>query len=235
VDTDTLAGRAEQIRTRVAGAAERSGRSAEAVTIVAVSKTVPSKTIRAAYDLGFTTFGENRVQEAEAKIAALPLPGIHWDLIGHLQTNKVARASGLFGRIESVDSLRLAQRLNSAVAEHNRTLPILLEVNVGGESSKSGFAPDELMAAAAALTEFTNLWPQGVMTIAPMAEDPEQVRPIFQRLRSLRDQLRAQALPDRDGCWSELSMGMTDDFEVAIEEGATIVRIGRALFGVRPT
>jgi pyridoxal phosphate enzyme (YggS family) len=235
VDIDTLAGRAEQIRARVAGAAERSGRPAEAVTIVAVSKTLPPDSIRAAYDLGFTTFGENRVQEAETKIAALPLPGIHWELIGHLQTNKVVRASRLFGRIQSVDSLRLAERLSSAMAEHNRTLPILLEVNVGGESSKSGFAPDELMAAAAALSKLANLWPQGLMTVAPMVEDPDQVRPIFQRLRSLRDQLRAQAQPDRDGRWNELSMGMTDDFEVAIEEGATIVRIGRALFGVRPT
>jgi pyridoxal phosphate enzyme (YggS family) len=205
------------------------------VTIVAVSKTVPPETIRAAYDLGFTTFGENRVQEAETKIAALPLPGIHWELIGHLQTNKVARASRLFGRVESVDTLRLAELLSSAMSEHNRTLPILLEVNVGGESSKSGFAPDELIAAAAALTKLSNLWPQGLMTIAPIAEDPDQVRPIFQRLRSLRDQLRARALPGRDGCWNELSMGMTDDFEVAIEEGATIVRIGRALFGIRPT
>jgi pyridoxal phosphate enzyme (YggS family) len=205
------------------------------VTVVAVSKTIPPETIHAAYELGFTTFGENRVQEAESKIAALPLPAIHWELIGHLQTNKAARASELFERIESVDSLRLAVRLSSVVAQDNRTLPILLEVNVGGESSKSGFAPDEVMAAAAALSKLANLWPQGLMTIAPMAQDPEQVRPIFQRLRSLRDQLRAQALPDRAGCWNELSMGMTDDFEVAIEEGATIVRIGRALFGARPT
>jgi pyridoxal phosphate enzyme (YggS family) len=235
VDRDTLADRAEQIRDRVAGATRRSGRPAEAVTIIAVSKTVPVETIRAAYDLGFTTFGENRVQEARAKIAALSLPAVQWELIGHLQTNKVAWAAELFQRIESVDSLRLAERLSGAAAEQNRTLPILLEVNVGGEISKSGFAPDELMAAAAALTKFTNLRPQGLMTIAPMAQDFEQVRPIFQQLRYLRDQLRAQALPGMDDCWNELSMGMTDDFEVAIEEGATIVRIGRALFGGRPT
>ncbi|MGO8949429.1 MAG: YggS family pyridoxal phosphate-dependent enzyme [Ktedonobacterales bacterium] len=232
-DTDTLARRAEQLRARVAGAAKRSGRLEESVTIVGASKTVPVESIRAAFDLGFTTFGENRVQEARLKIASLPLPGIQWELIGHLQTNKAARATELFARIESVDSLRLAQALNGAAAQQGRILPILLEVNVSGEATKSGLRPDELMDAFVALTELTSLRPEGLMTVAPLAQDPEQVRPIFQQLRSLRDQLRAQ--PGFDGRWHELSMGMSDDFEVAIEEGATIVRIGRALFGARPT
>lgn len=230
---DTLAGRAEQIRAHVAEAAKHSGRSAEAVTIVAVSKTVSAEMVRAAFNLGFSTFGENRVQEARVKIEALPLPGIRWELIGHLQTNKAVRAAELFQRIQSVDSLRLAEALNSAAGSEERVLPILLEVNVAGETSKSGFAPDELMHAATALTRLASLRPEGLMTIAPLTEDSEQIRPVFRQLGSLRDQLRQRRLPGMDDCWGELSMGMSNDFEVAIEEGATIVRIGRALFGER--
>jgi PLP dependent protein len=232
---DTLARRAEEIRARVATAAGRSGRPANAVCIVAVSKTISPDAIHQVFDLGFTTFGENRVQEARSKIPALPLPGISWELIGHLQTNKVARAIDLFSRIESVDSLRLAEALNEAAARQGRILPILLEVNVAQEASKSGLAPDDLLPVAAALRSLPALRPEGLMTVAPMVDDAEDVRPTFQRLRSLRDELRGddRASGGDAGLWSELSMGMSDDFEVAIEEGATIVRIGRALFGAR--
>ena len=232
---DTLARRAEEIRARVAEAANRSGRPANAVTIVAVSKTISPDAIRQAFDAGFTTFGENRVQEARDKIPALPLPGIRWELIGHLQTNKVARAVALFNRIQSVDSLRVAEALHEAAARQGRVVPILLEVNVAHEASKSGLAPDELLPIAAALQGLPALRPEGLMTVAPLVEDAEGVRPIFQQLRRLRDQLRRDDRTSSGdaGLWRELSMGMSDDFAVAIEEGATIVRIGRALFGAR--
>jgi pyridoxal phosphate enzyme (YggS family) len=190
--------------------------------------------IRDAFDLGFTVFGENRVQEAQSKIPALHLAGICWELVGHLQTNKAMRATSLFQRIESVDSLRLAEVLNSAMAQQGRVLPILLEVNVAGEASKSGLSPDQLLGAAEAIVSLSHLRPEGLKTVAPLTDDPEQVRPIFRKLRELREQLKSRALPRLDECWNELSMGMSDDFEVAIEEGATIVRIGRALFGPRP-
>ncbi len=233
-DPDTLAARADQVRLRVALATERSGRVTGSVTIIAVSKTVDIDSIHAAFDLGFAVFGENRVQEAQSKIPALPLAGIHWELIGHLQTNKAMRATSLFQRIESVDSLRLAEFLNRAMEQQGRVLPILLEVNVAGETNKSGLAPDQLLAAAEAIASLSNIRPEGLMTVAPLTDDPEQVRPIFRKMRELREQLKSRALPRLDECWNELSMGMSDDFEVAIEEGATIVRIGRALFGLRP-
>ncbi len=234
VDPDTLPSRAERLHLRVAEAAKRCGRPPDAVSIIAVSKTVEVEAIRAAFELGFTTFGENRVQEARSKVASLPLAGIQWELIGHLQSNKAARATEVFNRIQSVDSLRLAELLNSAAAQQGRVLPILLEVNVSGEATKSGLSPDQVIDAAAALAALTNLRPDGLMTIAPLTDEPERVRPVFRELRQLREQLRDRGLPATDGCWNELSMGMSDDFEVAIEEGATIVRIGRALFGLRP-
>lgn len=227
-----LAARIRAVRARVAAAAERSGRQPGDVLIVAVSKTVDAAHVRLAYELGLKTFGENRVQEARSKIAALRVPLIRWELIGHLQTNKVARAVELFARIQSVDSLRLAEALEARAAQLQCTLPILLEVNVTGEASKSGFAPAEVPAAARAIAALPHLRPEGLMTVAPIVADPEQARPIFRALRTLRDELRAER---PEGGWVHLSMGMTDDFEVAIEEGATIVRIGRALFGDRPT
>jgi pyridoxal phosphate enzyme (YggS family) len=225
---DTLAQRAVEVRARVAAAAGRSGRTEAAVQIVAVSKTIPAATVQRAFELGFTTFGENRVQEARGKIQDLPLPGIRWELIGHLQTNKAARAVQLFSRVQSVDSLRLAELLHHEASQLGLVLPILLEVNIAGESSKSGFAPGELVAAVAALRHLSALRPEGLMTIAPIVADSQEVRPVFRELVRWRDRLRQES----DG-WNALSMGMSDDFEVAIEEGATIVRIGRALFGAR--
>lgn len=239
-----LAARLAAVRERIAIAAQRSGRSAADVALVAVTKTVPVATIRAAHALGLVTFGENRVQEARDKIAQLALPGVRWELIGHVQTNKAALAAQLFDRVQSLDSVRLARLLDARAASLGRRLSVLLEVNVAGEASKSGFAPDELLAAATEIAALPHLAPEGLMTVAPLVENLEQVRLVFRRLRELRDRLRASVpLGDREQpgergaagqTWGQLSMGMSDDFEVAIEEGATLIRLGRALFGTRP-
>lgn len=218
-----IAENVQLLRRRVERAAERAGRSPAAVTIVAVSKTFPAEAIVEALAAGLTHIGENRVQEAKPKVTALAATGQHptWHLVGHLQTNKVKEALALFDVIQSVDSLRLAEALSGRA---QRPMPVLLEVNVAGETSKYGFAPEEVMAAAEAVARLPHLEVRGLMTVAPLVDDPEEVRPVFRRLRELRDAL---GLPD-------LSMGMTDDCEVAIEEGATMVRIGRAIFGERP-
>lgn len=229
-----LADRLAAARSRVAAAARRAGRDPDDVTLVAVTKTIPAPLVAQAYGLGMTIFGENHVQEARAKRAELPLEGARWELIGHLQTNKVAPALDLFDRIQSVDSLRLAQALDARAAALGRVVPILLEVNVAGETSKSGFAPDDLFTVARAIAALPHLRPEGLMTIAPLADAPERARPVFARLRALRDGLRRELPIGTDGGWPELSMGMSDDFEVAVEEGATLVRLGRALFGERP-
>ncbi|HEU0027629.1 MAG TPA: YggS family pyridoxal phosphate-dependent enzyme [Ktedonobacterales bacterium] len=242
---DALAERARAIQTRIAAAARRADRTAESVTLIAVTKTVPAERVLAAAALGLTVFGENRVQEARDKrvrLAALAegdpnaarlLGRMRWELIGHLQTNKSGRALELFDRIQSVDSLRLAEALSARATVLNRTLPILLEVNVAGEGSKSGFAADEAENVARVIAALPMLRIEGLMTVAPLVPDPEQARPVFRRLRELHDHLRA-AVPLGEEGWRELSMGMSDDFEVAIEEGATLVRIGRGLFGERP-
>lgn len=227
---DRIIANIHRLRARVTAAAERAGRSADDITIVAVTKTVPIEHIEVAYHVGLKNFGENRVQEARSKIAALRLPLIKWHLIGHLQSNKVARAVELFASIQSVDSVHLAVALDRHAAMRERILPILLEVNISGEQSKYGFAPHELWQALPRLRTLQHLQIEGLMTIAPLSQNPEDARPIFRGLRSLRDQLRDQA-PDIH--WKHLSMGMTDDFEIAIEEGATIIRIGRAIFGER--
>jgi pyridoxal phosphate enzyme (YggS family) len=226
-----LAARVRAVRQRVAAAAERAGRAPEDVTIIAVSKTVDAERVRGAYELGLKTFGENRVQEARGKIAALKLPLIRWELIGHLQTNKVARAADLFARVQSVDSLRLALALDDAAARLGHVLPVLLEVNVAGEASKQGLALADVEPVARAVVALPHLRVEGLMTIAPQVSDPDAVRPVFRALRDLRARLREQVPAS---AWEHLSMGMTDDFEVAIAEGATLVRIGRALFGERP-
>ena len=218
----TIADRVAHVRQRVERAAERAGRSPADVTIVAVSKGFPPSAIDEAVVAGIADLGENRVQEAAAKIVALrPLP-ITWHLVGHLQTNKAKTALELFDIIHSVDSLHLAQVLSRP--DRSGPLPILLEVNVAAEASKFGFAPAEVAAAAQVVARLPHLDLRGLMTVAPFVSDPETVRPVFRELRRLRDALGLR----------ELSMGMTDDFEVAIEEGATLVRIGRAIFGERP-
>ena len=236
------------VRARMASAAARAGRDPAETRLVAVTKTVPAERLVAAAALGLTTFGENRVQEARDKRERLAqlaeadprvadlLANVRWELIGHLQTNKAARALELFARVQSVDSPHLAEALSARAVAMGRTLPILLEVNIGEEPSKSGFAPDaSLVAAARSIVTLPGLRAEGLMCVAPIVERPEQARPYFRALRGLRDQLRAEVPQGHTGGWDELSMGMTDDFEVAIEEGATSVRIGRGLFGVRPT
>ena len=231
--TTTLETRLRAIRDRIGEAATHANRTPDEIHLIAVSKTVPVEVLRDAYALGLRVFGENRVQEAQEKIAALALPDIRWELIGHLQTNKANRAAELFARVQSVDSVRLAEALSTRALALGKTLPILLEVNVAGEESKSGFALEETLAAARVIANLPGLRPEGLMTIAPLVDNPEEVRPVFRVLRELRDRLR-EAIPlTSDGGWPELSMGMSDDFAVAIEEGATLIRLGRALFGAR--
>jgi len=216
----TIAERVAHVRQQVERAAERSGRSPADVAIVAVSKSFPSQAIEEAAAAGIAHVGENRVQEAAAKIPGLRRLPVTWHLVGHLQANKAKTALELFDIIHSVDSLHLAEVLSHRA---QRPLPVLLEVNVASEASKFGFPPSEVIAAAQAVARLPHLDLRGLMTVAPWASDPQAVRPVFRHLRRLGVAL---GLP-------ELSMGMTDDFEVAIEEGATLVRIGRAIFGER--
>jgi len=229
----SLAANLQQVQARIGAAAARAGRDPAEVILVPITKTVPPDTIRAAHDLGLRVFGENRVQEAQAKAAALAdLPDLRWHLVGHLQRNKAKVAVGLFDVIHSVDSVRLAQALSQRATAAGGTVPVLLEVNVAGEATKFGFAPAELPDVAPAIIELPGLAVWGLMTVAPLAPDPEEVRPVFRQLRTLRDVLaRRTQCPAHP--WLHLSMGMTDDYEVAIEEGATMVRIGRAIFGER--
>ncbi len=212
----------QEIRRRIAHACERVGRSPDEITLVVVTKTVGPAAIRAALQAGAGHFGENRVQEAGTKL--LELEGLRdqftWHMLGHLQTNKVKTAAEIFDIIQSVDSVRLAEVLRRHA---QRTIPILLEVNISGEDSKGGFSAGELPRAMKEIERMPNLAIKGLMTIAPLAGDPEEVRPVFRRLKELGSSIGLE----------HLSMGMTDDFEVAIEEGATIVRIGRAIFGER--
>ena len=210
------------LEQRVAKACQRAGRSPGEVTVVAVTKTIEVPDIEAVFNAGIRDFGESRVQEAKPKIELLESlkPEVTWHMVGHLQTNKAKTAAQIFDIIHSVDSLRLAEALNNSSP---RRLPVLIQVNVSGETTKGGFLLPEDDEAIKQVGNLPNLEIQGLMTIAPLVSDPEEVRPIFRKLRELRDALGLR----------HLSMGMSDDFEVAIEEGATIVRIGRAIFGER--
>jgi len=221
------------IRERIANAVRRANRSSEEITLMAVTKTVEPARIIEAYQAGIRVFGENRVQEFAAKAAGLhDLAYARWHLIGHLQSNKSNQAAELFTAVDSVDSIRLAQRLNAAGQALGKKMEALLEINIGAEGSKHGFSPDspELRDLLKQSAEFTHLGIGGLMTIPPFTEDPEGARPYFRRLRQLRDEL-AQTSGVSLGT---LSMGMSHDFEVAIEEGSTCVRIGMAIFGERP-
>jgi pyridoxal phosphate enzyme (YggS family) len=222
------------LRARIESATRRAGRSGSEIELMGVTKQVEPRRIREAYDAGLRLFGENRVQEFTEKINLLrDLPEAKFHLIGHLQTNKAARAAELFAGVDSLDSLRLAEKLNSAAAALEKKLPVLLEVNLAGETAKSGVAPDspELEAILAAAPRLSALEFRGLMAIPPHTSDPEGARPYFRRLRELRDAIRARNLPA--GGMQTLSIGMSHDFEVAIEEGATCVRLGTALFGER--
>ncbi|MFA5367403.1 MAG: YggS family pyridoxal phosphate-dependent enzyme [Dehalococcoidia bacterium] len=212
----------QEVRERIARAAARAGRSPGDVTIVAVTKTVAEPAIREAIAAGISNLGESRVQEAQRKIAQLsecePVPV--WHMIGHLQRNKVQTALEIFDIIHSIDSVRLAREVS---AEAKIIVPVLLEVNLSGEETKGGFPPDELAEALAEISSLPNLSIRGLMTIAPWVDDAEEVRPVFRTLRELRDSFGLE----------QLSMGMSEDFEIAVEEGATMVRLGRIIFGER--
>jgi len=227
---ERLAGNIARVRREIGEAARRVGRSPGEITLVAVSKTVAVELVKIAYNLGVSDFGENRVQDALPKIADFHPPGMRWHLIGHLQSNKAGRVVGVFDAVQSVDSLRLAQILNRHAEEEGKVLPVLLQVNVSGEASKEGMTVDETVGAARQIVALPCLRVHGLMTIAPLVDDAEEVRYVFRGLRALQIRLR-QDVPE--GSWDDLSMGMTDDYRVAIEEGATIVRIGRAIFGER--
>ncbi len=227
-----IAGNWQHVRSRVACAAQRAGREPQSVRIIAVSKTKPVELIQQAIAAGATDIGENYVQEAAEKIARCPAPA-RWHLIGHLQRNKAARAVELFETIHTLDSVALADVLTRYAERRGKPVRVLIEVNIGGETTKHGVAPAEVPSFLASLRGREALLIEGLMTIPPPGPTPESVRQDFRALRELRDRVQTAAPPNAP--LQELSMGMTDDFEVAIEEGATMVRIGRAIFGERET
>jgi len=223
-----------EIGKRVLLAARRAGRNPDEIAVMAVSKTFPASAIVEAHDAGLRIFGENRVQEFAEKCGAVKgLPGADFHLIGHLQSNKAAKAAEMFDAVDSVDSLNLAEKLNAAAGKLGKVLRVLIEVNVGGEEAKSGVARDapELQELLSAAPDLPHLAIRGLMAIPPFTEDPEGARPHFRKLRELRDQIAARNLPRVH--MDVLSMGMSHDFEVAIEEGSTCVRVGTAIFGSR--
>jgi PLP dependent protein len=228
----SLATRIGEIRRAIATAAARAHRLAGDVTLVAVSKTHPADRVREAIAAGQIDFGENRVQEAEAKIPDLGRDAVRWHLIGHLQSNKARRAVELFDWIHSVDSVDLAQRIDRICDEVDREeLPVLIQVDLGHEATKTGVEEKHLREVVDAVREGDRLRLMGLMTLPPFFDDPEKARPYFKRLRELRDELQKEGVfGERPG---DLSMGMTQDFEIAIEEGATIIRVGTAIFGER--
>lgn len=222
-----------RVRERMHRAAQRAGRDPAEVRLVAAAKTVEAARVRAAIAAGVTIIGENYLQEARAKIGQLGHDAAEWHFIGTLQRNKVRYVFDLFDMLHSVDRLELAAEIHRRGERLGRSMPILLEVNVGGEASKSGFDPQSLLQQAEKLVPLTHVQVRGLMTIPPPTPTPQEARPFYRTLRQLRDRLEARGLAGPE--FAELSMGMTADFEVAIEEGATIVRVGTAIFGPRPT
>lgn len=223
-----------QIRERIEAAARLARRDPSAITLMAVSKTFPPESIREAYAAGIRVFGENRVQEFAGKAdSLLSLAGAEWHLIGHLQSNKAAKAAELFGTVDSLDSAKLAEKLNAAALAAGKTLPVLIEINAGGEAAKSGVAPDseELEQILMGAERWKNLSIRGLMAVPPYTDDPQGARPCFQHLHAILDEIAARGLSGVS--MDVLSMGMSHDFEVAIEEGATCVRVGTAIFGER--
>lgn len=239
-----IAGNLKQVRERIAQAAHRSRRDADDVTLVAVTKTFPADVVLTAYELGVRHFGENRTREGISKITALEPyvsdPPPTWHMIGHIQSRKARRVVEHYDYVHSVDRLKIAHRLSRYADEAMRTLPVLIECNVSGEGSKYGFPLENweeddsqqknFFSAVAEILDLPGLQVRGLMTMPPYVDDPEEVRPLFISLRLLRNALRERFLSVE---WQHLSMGMTDDFEVAVEEGATMVRIGRGIFGAR--
>jgi pyridoxal phosphate enzyme (YggS family) len=230
----SIADNIAQVQERIAAAARRAVRNPNEITLMGVSKTFPAERIREAYAAGLRVFGENRVQEFAGKATALrDLRDTEWHLIGHLQSNKAAKTAELFDAVDSVDSVRMAEKLNAIAQSAGKKLSVLVEINVGGEKAKSGVAPgsDELEQILQGAPGWGNLKIQGLMTVPPYTEDPEGSRPYFRQLRRIRENIAARALPKISV--AVLSMGMSHDFELAIEEGATRVRVGTAIFGER--
>jgi pyridoxal phosphate enzyme (YggS family) len=230
----SIAENAARVQKGISAAALRSGGKPEAITLVAVTKTFPPEQIRAAYDAGLRVFGENRIQEFAGKVGALgDLNSAEWHMIGHLQTNKATQAAELFSHIDSVDSVRLARKLNFAASDLGKKLSVLIEINIGGEAAKSGVAPDsaELEDLLKAAPDLTSLAFRGLMAVPPYSDDQEQSRRYFRRMRELSNQIAHRELPAVH--MEVLSMGMSHDYEVAIEEGANCVRLGTAIFGAR--
>lgn len=229
VASEPLSTRIAAIRRRIAEAAHRVGRDPASIELIGASKTVSPAVLREAVDGGLKLFGENRVQEAQGKIPEVP--GAHWHFIGHLQRNKAAKALELFEMIQSLGSLRLAEVLDRLGADRGIPVPVLVEINLEGEASKDGFSPERLPGLFQALDRMPGLRVLGLMTIPPPVDEPEQSRPFFRRLQDLSCQIRDLGLERIE--MRHLSMGMSTDFEVAVEEGATMVRVGTALFGPR--
>jgi pyridoxal phosphate enzyme (YggS family) len=223
--------RLEQVRERIRQACESCGRETESVRLVAVSKTIAADVVREAIEAGVTILGENYVQEARDKFKTLVQYPVSWHFIGHLQSNKAKYAVRLFDLIHSVDSLKLARELDKQAAKVDKIQQILVQVNISGEDTKSGIPPDEVPLLIAEIGRLQKIAVKGLMTMPPYFYQPEKVQPFFADLRKLRDQITEQSLPNVS--LDELSMGMTGDFEVAIKEGATLVRIGTAIFGER--
>ena len=223
-----LAANLNSIQQRIAAACGRAGRDVSSVTLLAVSKTHPADSIKAATDMGLTLFGENKVQEAKAKIPHSPGKA-RWHFIGHLQSNQCRDAVELFSMIQSVDSLAIAQEINKRADQASKTMPVLLEINVAGEASKFGYKPEQMLADLKELNELRRLEIHGLMAIPPFSPMLEKSRPYFKTLRELK--LRAEDVLGAP--LPVLSMGMSDDFEIAIEEGSTMIRVGSALFGAR--
>jgi len=227
-----IASRVAAVRERIARAAARAGRSPDDVTLIAVSKTQPPEVVREGFEAGLRHFGENKVQEAEDKIAALSdlrAEGLRWHMIGHVQSNKGRRAAELFDAVDSVDDVTLAKRLERGSEAARKQLPVLIQVDLGQEPTKFGLDEAHLFPTLEQLRGYKAVRVEGLMAIPPLVEDPEEARPYFRRLRELLEQARGQGLLRG----RSLSMGMSHDFEVAIEEGATHVRVGTALFGER--
>jgi len=228
---DEVATSLAAVRERLARSVERSGRSPSSVRLVAISKTRPVEDVRAAFDAGQTEFGENRVQEALEKIGATSDIPITWHLVGHLQSNKARRAAGAFGWVHSIDSVDLLMRVEAAAAAAGRRPELLIQVDLAGEPTKHGAPADAWLAMFEAASACRAARVAGLMLLPPFFPDPEDARPYFRRLREIRDELEARGVAP--GMLRELSMGMSHDFEVAVEEGATLVRVGTAIFGER--
>lgn len=221
------------VQARIAAACARAGRDPQTVRLLAISKTVPAERLRRAVAAGIHAFGENKVQEAKAKAAALADLAVSWSIVGHLQTNKAKDLVGFAAAFQALDSLKVAAALERRLAIADRRLDVLVQVNTSGETSKFGLAPDLVPAFVRELVHFPHLCVHGLMTLAVFSAEAARVRQCFQRLATLRERLRQEAPPGL--AFDELSMGMSGDFEIAIEAGATIVRIGQAIFGPRPT